>query len=589
LGVNPEGGCSTPIPSAGEWHHIVATYDGSAKKWYLDGQPKTAVPASGTISFDTGALYIGNKGVDEHFDGAIDNVMIFDRGLLAEEVQQLYADGLGGKAYCPNPEDGAEYVDPDIDLSWSPTQNVISHDVYLGTDFNDVNDSNTPLVIRDVNNYDPGTLELETTYYWRVDEDCNALTYKGDVWSFTTRGVKACQPNPEDGAEFLPVDTVLSWLPGYGAIEHDVYFGTDFNDVNEAVVPDSNTDVNSFDPCGLEFLTTYYWRIDEDDGSTVHKGDVWSFTTQIEIGTTPAFPEAEGAGKWSVGGRRGEVYEVNTVADYNDSEPLIAGSLRAAVEAEGRRIVVFRISGTIHLKTKLIITNPHITIAGQSAPGDGICVARHPVVVEADHVVIRHVRFRLSDEGVNDPGYTGPEGYDSLSVNKGKNIMLDHCSASWSIDESLSTSVQDRNSDVLGKLTVQWCMIAESLNCSAHISPECHGYGTLAKGGWGNEYTYHHNLYAHHVNRNPYPGNYNHISVDPEGLTFDFRNNVIYNWGLTSAGYNTQSGADSVTKMNFVGNYYKQGPESDDAFAFSQGFLPTHGVLLYLMVGRRPK
>ena len=186
-------------------------------------------------------------------------------------------------------------------------------------------------------------------------------------------------------------------------------------------------------------------------------------------------------------------------------------------------------------------------------------------MVNASEVIIRFLRVRTADNG--------GAGFDTISVNSGTNIILDHCSASWGVDETLSTSTDNRGLD---KVTVQWCLITEGLNCSNH--PEgCHGMGTLSKGCFGAQYSYHHNLYAHQNSRSPYPGNYNDISVDPSGLTFDFRNNVIYNWGGEFAGYNTQNGANSVCKMNFVNNYYKIGPNSTEPNAFLERVLASKG------------
>ena len=267
----------------------------------------------------------------------------------------------------------------------------------------------------------------------------------------------------------------------------------------------------------------------------------------------PAFPGAEGFGSYAVGGRGGKVYEVTNLAD---SGP---GSLRAAVEAQGPRIVVFRVSGTIALRESLVIREPYITIAGQTAPGDGICLKNFPLIIAADHVVVRYLRCR--------PGDDMGEPVDALSITAGKNIVVDHCSVSWSVDETLSASTGGQ----LGNVTVQWCMITESLNCSVHHKG-CHGYGSLIRGGWGNGYSFHHNLYAHHKARVPRPGNYNGQDRDPYGFIFDFRNNVIYNWAGSYAGYNSDgsNGVDSITKMNFVGNYYKKGPNSSGNFAFRE-------------------
>ncbi|MGB8276263.1 MAG: hypothetical protein WCF16_13445, partial [Alphaproteobacteria bacterium] len=141
--------------------------------------------------------------------------------------------------------------------------------------------------------------------------------------------------------------------------------------------------------------------------------------------------------------------------------------------------------------------------------------------------------------------------------------ILDHCSTSWSVDETLSVTNEP---NVLGDVTIQWCMITESLNCSVH-EKGCHGYGSLDRGGWGNGYSFHHNLYANHKGRNPFSGNYNSFAIDPCGLIFDFRNNVVYNWG-SYAGHNPDP--NSITKMNYVGNYYIKGADSTSNYAFWQ-------------------
>lgn len=258
----------------------------------------------------------------------------------------------------------------------------------------------------------------------------------------------------------------------------------------------------------------------------------------------PAFPGAEGFGRYSVGGRGGTVYEVTNL---DDSGP---GSLREAVEANGPRIVVFRVSGTIGLQSPLIVDNPYITIAGQTAPGGGICLKNYEFQISTDHVIVRYMRFRL--------GNNRAVG-DAMWARKGRNIIIDHCSASWGADETLSVVTHTKELD---NVTVQWCMITESLNYANH------GYGSLIRGCYGNRYTFHHNLYAHHRGRSPRPGNYNSYTVDSCGLIFDFRYNVIYNWDGSYAGYNADT--NSVTKMNFVGNYYKEGPDSTDNYAFRE-------------------
>lgn len=244
-----------------------------------------------------------------------------------------------------------------------------------------------------------------------------------------------------------------------------------------------------------------------------------------------AFPTAEGYGKYTMGGRGGKVYEVTNLLDNG------SGSLRDAVEASGPRTVVFRVSGNIELESPITIRNPYITIAGQTAPGDGVCLKNHPLSIEADQVIIRYIRVRPGDVSGND--------YDAVSSRYTKNIILDHVSASWSIDECISIYHCD-------SITVQWCLISESLSGSNHVKGS-HGFGGI----WGSNHgTYHHNLLAHHSSRNP-------RMASGSGYT-DYRNNVIYNWGYQSCygGEALQQGHDefNFSTFNIVANYYKPGP-----------------------------
>ena len=261
---------------------------------------------------------------------------------------------------------------------------------------------------------------------------------------------------------------------------------------------------------------------------------------QIEVETLPvesevlAFPSAEGYGKHTIGGRGGKVYEVTNL---NDSG---AGSLRAAVEANGPRIVVFRVSGTIKLKSKLSIRNPYITIAGQTAPGDGICLRDNFVDIGANQVIIRHIRIRLGDE-------TNVEG-DCITGRYAENIILDHVTSTWSVDECMSI-YHCKN------VTVQWCLVGESLFQSIH-NKGYHGFGGI----WGSDYSsYHHNLIVNNSSRNIRFAN-------GSGHT-DYRNNVIYNWGYNSSygGEKHQVGNPKFSDItvNFVNNYYKPGPATD--------------------------
>ncbi len=257
-----------------------------------------------------------------------------------------------------------------------------------------------------------------------------------------------------------------------------------------------------------------------------------SMAQQVE--KTPAFPGAEGFGRYTTGGRGGKVYHVTNL---NDNGP---GSFRAACEETGSRTIVFDVAGTIHLETPLELKNGNVTIAGQTAPGDGICIADNPFQIQANNVIIRYMRFRLGNKYVTEKN---ADGWDGLGGMDKENIIVDHCSVSWSIDECLSI-YGVRNA------TVQWCIAAQSLQASGH-SKGAHGYG----GNWGGSgVTYHHNLLAHHESRVPRLGP-RYTTQRDERL--DMRNNVFYNW----AGLGCYGG--EAMNVNIVNNYYKPGPGTE--------------------------
>jgi pectin methylesterase-like acyl-CoA thioesterase len=262
----------------------------------------------------------------------------------------------------------------------------------------------------------------------------------------------------------------------------------------------------------------------------------------------PAFPGAEGSGANTPGGRGGDVYHVTNL---NDSGP---GSLRFGVQnAAGPRTIVFDVSGTIYLQSKLAINKPFLTLAGQTAPGDGITVAGWTTAVTDTHdVIIRYLRFRPGD--VNCPNYQD----DGFTVDRSTNVIADHVSASWSVDETLSVTESNN-------VTVQWSLITESMKNSCHIKG-AHGYGSLIRYANG-VITYHHNLYAHHDSRNPRLG---------DNIGLDFVNNIIYDWG-SEAGYSGDN-TEGTPRLNYVGNYLVAGPStpsSKRSRAFSGGGTST--------------
>lgn len=246
-----------------------------------------------------------------------------------------------------------------------------------------------------------------------------------------------------------------------------------------------------------------------------------------------AFPGAEGYGRFATGGRGGDVYHVTKLNDDG------AGSLRYGIEsAIGPRTIVFDISGNIVLSKRIRIKKPNITIAGQTAPGDGITLAVNALYIDASNIIIRYIRVRL--------GNISGEHSDAVSITNGSNIMIDHVSASWSVDETLSCQ-----SNTVDSLTVQWCMITESMKNSIHKKGP-HGFGGIIG---GIRQTFHHNLYAHHSSRSPKVTGRRHCEVD-------FRNNVIYNWGYNSCYDGTAS------YLNWVNNYYKAGPATEKKVRF---------------------
>jgi pectate lyase len=267
-----------------------------------------------------------------------------------------------------------------------------------------------------------------------------------------------------------------------------------------------------------------------------------------------ASPGGGGAARLSLGGRGGAVIKVTNL---DDAGP---GSLRAAIEAKGPRTIVFDVDGTIRLKSPLRIRESRVTVAGQTAPGGGITLRDQPLQVEADDVVIRYIRSRLGDESRTEA--------DAIWISKGRRIILDHVSASWSVDETLSASARYTSPDQgFYDLTVQWSIIAQSLAHSLHAKGE-HGYGSLVRGGRGARISFHHNLWAHHVARMPRPGNYDGPDVDPVGPVFDFRSNVFYNWGNSYSGYDADEA--TLSAYNFVDNAYIAGPNSKGAVAFKE-------------------
>lgn len=269
----------------------------------------------------------------------------------------------------------------------------------------------------------------------------------------------------------------------------------------------------------------------------------------------PAFPGAEGFGATTPGGRGGKILFVTTL---DDAGP---GSLRAACDAQGPRIVLFRVAGTIALKQPITVRNPFLTIAGQSAPGDGICLRDATFGIQTHDVIVRYLRVRLGDE-------TAREADCIDLLNGAHHCILDHCSATWSIDECLSTSGVNEH------CTIQWCLIGESLRQSKHAKGP-HGYGSLARAN--GPISWHHNLWIHNDARNPRLGD---AYARPPSPTFDVRNNVMYDFGGTASGL-----TQGHWIANYVGNYLRPGPSSTAKAPIHIGNKPVDSNITFYLHG----
>jgi hypothetical protein len=285
----------------------------------------------------------------------------------------------------------------------------------------------------------------------------------------------------------------------------------------------------------------------------------WALRLSAPTAPTPllAYPGAEGAGRFTSGGRGTAAVPTTVLEVTNLRDDNLPGSLRYAVQLSEKkapaRTIVFRVAGTIHLLAPLSFNKANTTIAGQTAPGGGICLADYPVTVHANNVLVRFLRFRLGDKNQNQGFKDGAGGDDAFGGNRNHRLVIDHCSMSWSTDEAFSVYEGDST-------TLSWNLIGPPLNYSYHFEEgdkdyEHHGYGGI----WGGQHaSMHHNLFVHCNSRTPrFNGSrYTH----PAGFeNCDFRNNVIYDWGENNV-YAGEGG-----NYNIVNNYYKPGPSTKPA------------------------
>lgn len=366
----------------------------------------------------------------------------------------------------------------------------------------------------------------------------------------------------------------LSWSEAVkGADQHVIYFSTDEEAVRNGTAPSVTQTTTSLSKTGLSPLERYYWRVDEILDGKTYTGEVWSFQPRRD-----AFPGAEGYGRYAIGGRgykgNGKVYHVTSLDD--DATNPQPGTFRYGILKEtGPRTIVFDVSGVIHLKDRLTCSDPYVTIAGQTAPGNGIMFRGAPLGVASDGIT-RFVRLRRGDivedgntititlqkkdeKGKNVYDANGNpvkydkevpadcgKGLDGMGMAGNNHSIMDHCSIGWTIDEAFSS----RNAK---NITLQHTLISEALNIAGHPNYDAgkgHGYAATIGGDKG---SYHHNLLAHNEGRNWSMGG-GLLGSEYAGRA-DMFNNVCYNWG-------TRTTDGGVHNGQFVNNYYKMGPAS---------------------------
>jgi hypothetical protein len=281
------------VLTEGQWYHVAGTWDGLTQCLYIDGVEIASQTPGGVLN-GTSGVRLSNA--PEPLNGMLDDVRIYNRALTEQEINGVMLGTEYPYASSPSPTDGALYADTWVSMGWRAGDFAVSHDVYFGDNFDDVNNG-TPGApgfrgnqARDMTYFIagffgypyPDGLVTGTTYYWRIDEVNDAdpnSPWKGKVWSFTIPPKKAYEPVPSDGSRFVESENpTLEWTPGFGAMLHTVYFGDDYNTIANAAGGVSQG-LTNFSPGPLESEKTYYWRIDEFEAGSIHTGDVWSFTT----------------------------------------------------------------------------------------------------------------------------------------------------------------------------------------------------------------------------------------------------------------------------------------------------------------------
>jgi hypothetical protein len=334
----------------------------------------------------------------------------------------------------------------------------------------------------------------------------------------------------------------LRWTAGPTAAKHRLFYGTSADEVEQATAWQYEGTNTEYTVSGLNSKTRYYWRVDEvEENGKVHKGLVWSFQPR-----QLAFPEAEGYGRYAIGGRGGRVYHVTSLSGGEEEGTLLYG----LTKIDEPRYIVFDVSGIIELDFSSHFTKPYAYIAGQTAPGKGICIKASNINIGSD-VICRHIRFK---RGL---GVYGENTGNAMGMSGANHAIVDHCTAAWGTDETVSGR---------GALNVsfQYSIISEALGIAGHknyADGTNHGYAATIDGRIG---SWHHNLLVNCAGRNWSMGGGMDANNIPIG-GLDLFNNVVYNWKSRTTDGNCHM-------VNFVGNYYKMGTDTGHKVLFTQQF-----------------
>ena len=505
-----------------KWIRVIATSSNAsgqqgARLKIVDGETvyeNFAAGSNGNMRMANRTIYVGHmagktgESPRRGFRGMLDEVKL---SLRAAEPDFAYGPSPAYNAVIP--ASGTQT------LSWRKGDGAVSQTVRMGPSSAI---ENNPIAADGVTD---SSVAVETsagrTYYWQVNTQNASGTSVGDVWRFSTESGRAYAPAPSHNADDVtyPVDTLaLGWTGSEGVESFAVYFGT-----TETPSLLGHTTGGTLTTPTLSPFTRYYWRVDSVTPTGTITGDLWMFRTR-----PLAFPGAEGFGRWAKGGRGGSVVHVTNL---NDSG---AGSFRDAV-SQPNRCVVFDVGGVIKISNRVIMSK-NLTIAGQTAPGDGVVIYGNGVSYSnANDSITRHMRYRM--------GAGGDSGVDGIAVANGSNMIWDHCSASWGRDETFSISSAGPGANE-GNFTIQNSLIALGLHS--------HSCGSLIE--WNNTSIFR-SVYSDNHTRNP----------KVKGVN-DFVNNVVYNWRV--AGY-ILGDTDGDSYANIVNNYFVNGPSTGSA-AFSR-------------------